>query len=380
MEKAYLVLENGQVFEGLSFGAKPSGVGELVFTTGVVGYLETLTDPGYDGQIVVQTFPLIGNYGVIDEDIGGKKCFLKGYVVREWCDTPSNFRCDYSIDKFLKEQNIPGIYGVDTREITKTIRENGVMNAAICSQIPEDLSFIKEYKITGCVKAATCEGVTSYSAIGEERYKTVVLDLGATYDIADHLTNRGCSVTVVPADTSAESILALDPDGVVLSNGGGDPLDNGEIVEEIKKLIVKTPILGIGLGHQLLALANGGKCGKLKYGHRGGNQPVKDVNGVRSYMTSQNHGYVVTDVADGKLTFVNLNDNSCEGVEYPEKKAMSVQFIPEKFKGPHDTSFIYDKFISLNCSEGEICTSCVKCYDGTIVIAIHNNIEVLCGL
>lgn len=349
MEKAYLVLENGQVFEGLSFGAKASNVGELVFTTGVVGYLETLTDPAYNGQIVVQTFPLIGNYGVIEEDVKGKACYLKGYVVREWCDTPSNFRCDYDIDKFLKEQNIPGIYGVDTREITKTIRENGVMSAIICSEIPEDLSVLKNYEIKDSVKNTTCSNTSKFEAEGEEKYKTVVLDLGATGDIVDHLTKRGCSVTVVPAGTAAEEILAMSPDGVVLSNGGGDPSENVEIVEEIKKLVGKTAILGISLGHQLLALANGGKCEKLKYGHRGGNQPAKDAKGSRSYMTSQNHGYVVIadTVEGGELTYVNLNDNSCEGLEYPEKKAMSVQFIPEEFKGPHDTSFIYDKFISL---------------------------------
>lgn len=349
MEKAYLVLENGQVFEGLSFGAKASNVGELVFTTGVVGYLETLTDPAYNGQIVMQTFPLIGNYGVIEEDVKGKPCYLKGYVVREWCDTPSNFRCDYNIDKFLKEQNIPGICGVDTREITKIIRENGVMNAMICSEIPKDLSVLKRYEIKDSVKNATCNETSCYDARGEEKHKTVLLDLGAKCDIVEQLTKRGCSVTVVPADTSAELILDMKPDGIVLSNGGGDPSENIEIIEEIKKLVGKAPILGISLGHQLLAIANGGKCEKLKYGHRGGNQPARDVKGNRSYMTSQNHGYVViaNTVEGAELTFANLNDNSCEGLEYPEKKAMSVQFIPEQFNGPHDTSFIYDKFISL---------------------------------
>ncbi len=349
MEKAYLVLENGQVFEGWSFGAKASCIGELVFTTGVVGYLETLTDPAYNGQIVMQTFPLVGNYGVIEEDIEGKPCYLKGYVVREWCDTPSNFRCDYDIDKFLKERNIPGIYGVDTREITKIIRENGVMKATICDKVPNELSALKEYTIKDSVKIATCSEAEKYDAVGEEKYKTVLLDLGAKCDIIEHLTKRGCSVTVVPASTTAADILATNPDGVVLSNGGGDPSENVEIIEEIKKLVGKAPILGISLGHQLLALANGGKCEKLKYGHRGGNQPAKDVKGNRSYMTSQNHGYVVVaeTVDGGELTYVNLNDNSCEGLEYPEKKAMSVQFIPEQFKGPHDTSFIYDKFISL---------------------------------
>lgn len=347
MEKAYLVLENGQVFEGFSFGAKATNLGELVFTTGVVGYLETLTDPAYYGQIVVQTFPLIGNYGVIGEDVEGKKCHLKGYVVREWCDTPSNFRCDYDIDKFLKEQNIPGIYGVDTREITKTIRENGVMNAVICSEVPEDISFLKDYKVTGSVSATTCGDVMNVAE--GEAYKVAVMDLGAVGDTVSHLAKRGCAVTILPASASAEEILALDPDGIVLSNGGGDPSENLEIIEEIKKLVGKKAILGISLGHQLLAMANGGSCEKLKYGHRGGNQPAKDVFGSRSYMTSQNHGYVVlADTVDGaKLTYVNLNDNSCEGLEYPEKKALSVQFIPEEFKGPHDTSFIYDKFISL---------------------------------
>ena len=349
MKKAYLVLENGRVFEGLSFGAEANNAGELVFTTGVVGYLETLTDPAYFGQIFLQTFPLVGNYGVIEEDVAGKKSYLKGYVVREWCNTPSNFRCDYDIDKFLKEQGIPGIYGVDTREITKVIREEGVMNAMICSEIPEDMTVIKEYKIEGGVANTTNDETVVCPADGEEKYSVAVLNLGSYDAIVKELNAKGVKATVVPSSTSADDVLKMGVDGVVVSDGAGAPRENEAVISEVAKLFGKLPMLGISLGHQTMALSKGGEIEKLKYGHRGGNQPAKQIGGNRSFMTSQNHGYVVKSATvNGAVeSFVNLNDGSCEGLEYPFEKALSVQFIPEKFKGPHDTSFIYDKFISL---------------------------------
>ena len=327
MKKGYLILQDGQVFEGVRFGAETDTVGELVFTTGMCGYVETLTDPSYAGQIVMQTYPLIGNYGIIREDFEGA-CCVKGYVVREYCDTPSNFRTDCDLDTYLKEQGVPGLCGVDTRELTRIIREHGVMNAAICDEIPADLTPIKTYAITGVVEAVSCKEPDRY---------------------VRELQKRGCTVTVLPATTSAEEILAADPDGVMLSNGPGDPAENTYQIEQIRKLLGKVPMFGICLGHQLTALAAGGSTYKLKYGHRGVNQPVRDLNGVRTYITSQNHGYAVDGdtVKLGKVRFVNANDGTCEGIDYPELKAFTVQFHPEACTGPKDTSFLFDQFVEL---------------------------------
>ena len=349
MKKAYLVLSNGQIFEGEAIGAEGETIGEIVFTTGVVGYLETLTDPSYAGQIVVQTFPMIGNYGVIEDDFEGN-CAVKGYVVREICDYPSNFRCQYDLDTFLKNHNIPGICGVDTREITRIIRESGVMNATICYSVPESLEKVKEYEIKGVVKEESTKEIYDCSAVGEAKYNVVLIDYGAKRNIIRCLNKRGCNVTAVPCTTSAEDILAMNPNGIMLSNGPGDPEDNEYSIAQIKKLIGKLPVFGICLGHQLTALAMGGKTIKLKYGHRGGNQPVKEVNGKRTYITSQNHGYAV--VSDslkgvGEELFVNANDGSCEGMNYPGLNCFTVQFHPEACSGPQDTEFLFDKFISM---------------------------------
>ncbi len=349
MKKAYLVLSNGQIFEGKAIGAEGEAIGEIVFTTGVVGYLETLTDPSYAGQIVVQTFPMIGNYGVIEDDFEGN-CAVKGYVVREICDFPSNFRCQYDLDTFLINHNIPGICGVDTREITRIIRESGVMNATICYSVPESLEKVKEYEIKGVVKEESTKEIYECPAVGEAKYNVVLIDYGAKRNIIRCLSKRGCNVTVVPCTTSAEDILAMNPDGLMLSNGPGDPEDNEYSIAQIKKLIGKLPVFGICLGHQLTALAMGGKTIKLKYGHRGGNQPVKEVNGKRTYITSQNHGYAV--VSDslkgvGEELFINANDGSCEGMNYPGLNCFTVQFHPEACSGPQDTEFLFDKFISM---------------------------------
>ena len=348
MKKGYLILQDGQVFEGVRFGAETDTVGELVFTTGMCGYVETLTDPSYAGQIVMQTYPLIGNYGTIREDFEGA-CCVKGYVVREYCDTPSNFRTDCDLDTYLKEQGVPGLCGVDTRELTRIIREHGVMNAAICDEIPADLTPIKTYAITGVVEAVSCKEPDRYPAEGEECFRVSLIDYGAKRNIVRELQKRGCTVTVLPASTSAEEILAAGPDGVMLSNGPGDPAENTYQIEQIRKLLGKVPMFGICLGHQLTALAAGGSTYKLKYGHRGVNQPVRDLNGVRTYITSQNHGYAVDGdtVKLGKVRFVNANDGTCEGIDYPELKAFTVQFHPEACTGPKDTSFLFDQFVEL---------------------------------
>ena len=348
MKKGYLVLQDGRVFEGVRFGANADTIGELVFTTGMCGYIETLTDPSYAGQIVMQTYPLIGNYGIIREDFEGN-CCVKGYVVREYCDAPSNFRTDCDLDTYLKEQNVPGLYGVDTRELTRIIREHGVMNATICDEVPADLKPVETYAVVGVVEAVTCKEPTVHPAVGEEMFKVSLLDYGAKNNIIRELQKRGCTVTVLPATTSAEDILTSDPDGVMLSNGPGDPAENVYQIEQIKKLLGKVPMFGICLGHQLTALAVGGQTYKLKYGHRGVNQPVRDVNGVRTYITSQNHGYAVDSdsIKAGKLSFANANDGTCEGIDYPGLKAFTVQFHPEACTGPKDTSFLFDRFVEL---------------------------------
>lgn len=347
MRKIYLVLEDGTYFEGEGFGAEASAVGELVFTTGMCGYIETLTDPSYFGQIVLQTFPLIGNYGIIESDFEGE-CAVRGYVVREWCEKPSNFRCEYDLDKFLKDRGVPGICGIDTREVTKIIREHGVMNAKITDKLPESYEEIKAYTVKDAVINVTCK--EKYTVKPEKTScRVALIDYGAKENILRSLIKRGCEVTVYPADTSAEEILMSNSNGIMLSNGPGDPAENIFCIEQIKKLLGKLPIFGICLGHQLLALAAGGETMKLKYGHRGANQPVKETKGVRTYITSQNHGYAV--VADslktGEISFINANDGTCEGVDYPAHNAFSVQFHPEACSGPTDTSFLFDRFLEM---------------------------------
>ena len=349
MEKTYLVLSNGMTFEGRRIGAAGDGTGELVFTTGMAGYLETLTDPSYAGQIILQTFPLIGNYGVIPEDFEGG-CFARGYVVRELCDTPSNFRSRGTLDAFLKERGVPGICGVDTRAITRIIREQGVMNARICDAPPADLGPIAAYQVRGVVAETGCRAPAEIPPEGEERFRVALLDYGAKGSIARDLAKRGCRVTVLPHDTPAETVLAMAPDGVMLSNGPGDPTENVFEIAQIAKLVGRVPLFGICLGHQLTALAMGGRTVKLKYGHRGVNQPVRTQDGSRTYITSQNHGYaVVSDSMDGvaRVSFHNANDGSCEGLDYPGKRCFTVQFHPEARSGPHDTEFLFDRFLAM---------------------------------
>lgn len=346
-KKRYLVLADGSVFEGYAFGADVEKTGELVFATGMVGYIETLTDPSYCGQIVMQTFPLIGNYGMIPEDFEGKP-LLHGYVVREYCDYPSNFRSEYDLDRFLKENGIPGIYGVDTREITNLIREKGVVNAVLCDSPGQDLSALAAYRVTDAVKTASTDEIVEFLPEKEERH-VALIDFGEKNNIVRSLVKRGCRVTAVPYDTPAETILAMKPDGIMLSNGPGDPADNVYSIEQIRKLLGKAPLFGICLGHQLTALADGGKTVKLKYGHRGGNQPCKNLKSGTCFITSQNHGYAVLgdSTEHGVESFINANDKTNEGMDYPGLNAFTVQFHPEACSGPLDTDFLFDKFIKM---------------------------------
>lgn len=352
-KKAYLILENGTVFEGKSFGYEKEIVGEVVFTTSVVGYLETLTDPSYYGQLVVQTFPLIGNYGVIEEDFESGKINLNGYVVREWCHNPSNFRSEGVIDTFLKENKIPGLYGIDTRRLTKIIREEGVMNGMITyskDELEKRLEELKAYKIKDAVKAVTCEQAAETKAENEE-YRVVLWDLGTKNSTKESLLNSNCTVITVPAGTTAKEIAAYKPDGIVISEGPGNPEDYKDIVDEIKKLFeYKIPMFGICLGHQLMAIAHGAKTAKLHYGHRGSSQPVRDQSTDRIYITSQNHGYYVLSETLPKTAYeryVNINDKTCEGIEYTDKPAFSVQFQPKAALGPDKLGTFYGKFVDL---------------------------------
>ena len=350
---AYLVLENGTVFEGESFGAEKETTGELVFTTAMTGYLETLTDPSYFGQVVLQTFPLIGNYGVIRSDFETPTPALNGYIVREWCQAPSNFRCEGDLDTFLKEKNVTGICGIDTRALTRIVREYGVMACRI-QYTPEGtdalLEELKGYVITDAVESTTITEKETFP-VEDAKYHVVLMDFGAKHNIGRELNKRGCSLTVVPAGTTAEEVLALNPDGVMLSNGPGDPAKNPAVIAELKKLSDSgVPMFGICLGHQLLALARGAQTEKLKYGHRGANQPVKELETGKVYITSQNHGYAVVSEslpADAVVSYVNGNDNTCEGVAYTDIPAFSVQFHPEAHGGPLDTSFLFDRFLKM---------------------------------
>lgn len=347
--KAYIILEDGHIFCGERFGAEKDVVGELVFTTGMGGYIETLTDPSYYGQIVIQTFPLIGNYGMIPEDKESAGPALFGYIVRDLCDYPSNFRCESTLGEYLKECGIPGICGVDTRELTRIIREHGVMNAKIVSEIPADKpAELLSYTVHDAVKSVSCTENYTVPAVGEKKFSVALLDLGAKENIARELSKRGCEVTVFPYDTDADTLCGYD--GIMLSNGPGDPAENTEVINNIKNIIGRKPVFGICLGHQLLALASGAKTDKLKYGHRGVNQPVRSMESGRVFISSQNHGYAVISDSLPKgahVSFENTNDGTCEGVDYPELSAFSVQFHPEACSGPKDTNFLFDRFINM---------------------------------
>ncbi len=346
--RAKLILENGMIFYGKAFGYLDETVGELVFNTSMTGYQELLTDPSYYGQIVVMTYPLIGNYGINLEDVQSNGIKVKGFVIKEPAKLPNNFRCEIPLSAYLRENKIMGIKGLDTRQLTKVIRDHGAMKAIITT---EELSQndIKErfdaFHNRDAVKNVTCE--EAYEIAGDGK-KLAIMDFGIKDNIIKSFEKRGCRIKVFPANTSAEEILEYNPDGVFLSNGPGDPEDLPGVVENIKKLIGKKPIIGICLGHQLLALSLGGKTKKLKFGHRGGNHPVKDLVAKKIYITSQNHGYVVDEVPEGvEITHVNLNDNTVEGMKNEALKIASVQFHPEACPGPEETAYIFDDFLNL---------------------------------
>lgn len=389
--KAFLILEDGTVFEGVHIGADKEIVSEIVFNTSMAGYLEVLTDPSYAGQAVCMTYPLIGNYGVCKNDCESLKPWPDGFIVRELSRVPSNFRCDMSIQEYLEQNGVPGIAGIDTRALTKILREKGTMNGMITTNENYDLnqvtSQLKAYTTGKVVEKVTCKKkytiqptkfleengpVSGMARFSQEDYdrgirektpslvtklngsglKIALLDFGAKSNISKSLAQRGCEVTIFPAQTTAEEIIAFAPDGIMLSNGPGDPKECTDIIKEIKKLYdTEIPIFAICLGHQLMALATGADTYKLKYGHRGGNHPVKDLETGRVYISSQNHGYVVdTDKLDPKVAvpaFVNVNDGTNEGLRYTGKNIFTVQFHPECCPGPQDSGYLFDRFIDM---------------------------------
>ena len=365
--QSYLILANGQVFRGQSIGCPGTTIGEVVFATGMVGFEETLTDPSYYGQIITQTYPLIGNYGMNSEDVESGKIWAKGYIVREACKTPSNFRSEETLDAFLKKNGIIGIEGIDTRSLTRTLRESGVMNGAITTEFDPDaepekkaalMPAITAYAVTEAVATVTCTAPKTFepttNVIDGREVDTplhvALLDLGCKNNIVRCLQKRGCRVTVLPGTATAAELAALAPDGLMLSNGPGDPAENVGIIANIKEMLdTGIPTFGICLGHQLTALAAGAKTCKLKYGHRGANQPVTSPAKQRTFITSQNHGYAV--MADtlpetvGKMSYFNANDGTCEGMDYFKWNCFTVQFHPEANGGPKDTEFLFDEFV-----------------------------------
>ena len=351
--KAFLILSDGNVFEGTSIGAEREVISEIVFNTSMTGYLEVLTDPSYAGQAVVMTYPLIGNYGICYADEESGRPWPDGFIVRELSRVPSNFRSEDSIQNFLKENNIPGIAGIDTRALTKILREKGTMNGMITTNenynLDEILPKLKEYTTGKVVEKVTCE---EKYVLPDDGFKVALMDFGAKRNIARSLNKRGCEVTVYPALTTAEEILAANPDGIMLSNGPGDPKECVSIIKEIKKLYDSdVPIFAICLGHQLMALATGADTHKMKYGHRGANHPVKDLQTGKVYISSQNHGYVVDmDTLDDKIArpaFINVNDKTNEGLEYVGKNIFTVQFHPEACAGPKDSDYLFDRFMNM---------------------------------
>lgn len=389
--KAFLILEDGTVFEGIHIGADKDVISEIVFNTSMAGYLEVLTDPSYAGQAVCMTYPLIGNYGVCMEDTESAKPWPDGFIVRELSRMPSNFRNDKSIQQYLEENDVPGIAGIDTRALTRILREKGTMNGMITTdenyhleeilpklqayttgKVVEKVSCKEKYTIApsrtlkenGPISGAAVFKKEAYEAGEREKRPSMVrelngtglrvalLDLGAKGNIPHSLAQRGCEVTVYPALTTAEEIIADKPDGIMLSNGPGDPKECVSIIHEIKKLYdTDIPIFAICLGHQLMALATGADTYKLKYGHRGGNHPVKDLSTGRVYISSQNHGYVVdTDKLDPKVAvpaFINVNDGTNEGLAYTGKNIFTVQYHPEACPGPQDSGYLFDRFIKM---------------------------------
>ena len=357
-KKGYLLLADGQLYEGVLRGAEKASSGEAVFLTSVVGYMDTLTDPAYAGQIVVQTFPQIGNYGVVPEADLAVKPSLAGYVCRELCDKPSNFRCGGTLEDYLTQQGIPCLTGVDTRAITRRLRDKGVMNAAILTEKPADVAAAAAELVAMTIDAQTETGVEDIvPAEKPGKYNVVMWDMGAKADTVQQLEKRGCAVTLVPANVTAEAVAALSPDGVVITNGAENPADYRAVADEIAKLLEDKhlPMMGIGLGHQLIAVSQGASVAKLPFGHRGGNQPIEDVKTGSCGITSQNHGYEVDKDSlpeNASLRYINRNDGSCEGVDYLDMPVFSVQFQPAMTGGIHGgakigTHTLFDCFTAL---------------------------------
>ncbi len=386
MGNAYLILEDGTVFCGKSIGSQREVISEVVFNTSMTGYLEVLTDPSYAGQALVMTYPLIGNYGISIEDMESSRAWPDAFIVRELSRIPSNFRSEDTIQNFLQRYDIPGISGIDTRALTILLREKGTMNGLITTneytkaQIDSLLPSIRAYTTGKVVEKVTCAKKYEFTDSGDSvpqpqtvgvrnemteemqkelhrrHFRVALLDFGAKRNIARSLVRRGCRVTVYPAHTSAEEILQDRPDGIMLSNGPGDPKECTQIIEEVRKLYDSDiPIFAICLGHQLMALATGGDTYKMKYGHRGGNHPVKDLKTGRVYITSQNHGYVVdVEHIDPKLAvpaFSNVNDGTNEGLVYLNKNIFTVQFHPEACPGPQDSGYLFDRFLMMMSSK-----------------------------
>ena len=350
--KRYLVLENGNVFEGEAFGASGEVISEIVFTTAMTGYLETLTDKSYKSQAVVQTFPLIGNYGVIPSDFEGSNIGPSGYIVKEWCQTPSNFRAEGDLDTFLKERGVVGLCGIDTRALTKMLRENGVMNGVITDD-PESVDFeaLKAYRVTNAMASVSVKAVEKFEN-PNKKCTVAVIDYGMLKSVRTKLEQFGAEVIVCPYNTTAKELSAMQVDGIVLSDGPGDPMENSEVIENLKEIMaLGIPMFGMGMGHELLALANGFKTEKLTCGHRGSSQPVKDLTTGRVYVTTQNHGYaVVSDSICGEIAeeyFVNVNDKTCEGIRYTTIPAFTVQFMPDASHGFTGTTFLFEKFFAM---------------------------------
>ena len=366
MMKAFLILEDGTVLEGKSIGKAKEVISEIVFNTSMTGYLEVLTDPSYAGQAVTMTYPLIGNYGVCYQDMESEKGWPDGFIVRELSRMPSNFRSENTVQHFLEENGIPGICGIDTRALTKILREKGTMNGMITTNGNYDLNEIlpklKEYRVTGVVQRVSCGEKKTYvpgdigsdgSASDDSRACHVaVIDVGTKRNIIRCLLNRGCTVTVYPCSFDAAEVIADKPDGIMITTGPGDPAECTDIIAQIKILADSDiPVFAICLGHQLMALAHGAKTYKMKYGHRGANHPVKDLVTGKVYISSQNHGYVVDadsiDASVAKPWFINVNDKTVEGLEYIGKPVRTVQFHPEANAGPKDSELLFDEFMKM---------------------------------
>jgi carbamoyl-phosphate synthase small subunit len=368
--KAIIALEDGTIFEGTSFTGAGEALGEIVFNTSLSGYQEVLTDPSYTGQLVTMTYPLIGNYGINDEDMESAGIHPKAFLVKEYCPFPSNYRSTRTLAAFLQEFGVLGVEGFDTRALVRHIRTAGAMKAAISTEDLNPASLIKKASswsgIVGrnLVAEVTCSepygwadnqpvpgtNFSSAKAVGSEKFKVVVFDFGVKYNQLRILSELGCAVQVVPATTSAETVLAMNPDGIFLSNGPGDPEGVPGVVETVQTLLGKKPIFGICLGHQILGLAYGGSAYKLKFGHRGGNQPVKDLTTGHVEITAQNHGFCIDEKSlppEVQITHINLNDNSLEGMQHTIYPAFSVQYHPEYAPGPHDAKYLFGRFLDM---------------------------------